>query len=41
VVWRGGSKWTERHRRWLATLSFDDPAIASTYSHYLSTVKQR
>ena len=24
VVWRGGSKWTERHRRWLATLSFDD-----------------
>ena len=41
VVWRGGSKWTERHRRWLATLSFDDPAIASTYSHYLATVKLR
>ena len=41
VVWRGGSKWTERHRRWLATLSFDDPAIATTYSHYLATVKLR
>jgi len=41
VVWRGGSRWTERHRRWLATLSFDDPAIAITYSHYLATVKLR
>ena len=41
VVWRGGSPWTERHRRWLATLSFDDPAIATTYSHYLATVKLR
>ena len=41
VVWRGGSPWTERHRRWLATLSFDDPAIATTYAHYLATVKLR
>ena len=41
VVWRGGTPWTERHRRWLATLSFDDPAIATTYSHYLATVKLR
>ena len=41
VVWRGGSKWTERHRRWLATVSFDDPAIETTYSHYLATVKLR
>ena len=41
VVWRGGSTWTERHRRWLATLSFDDPAIATTSSHYLATVKLR
>ena len=41
VVWRGGSKWTERHRRWLATLSFDDPAIATTYAHYLAPVKLR
>ena len=39
VVWRGGSSWSERHRRWLATLSVDDPAIATTYSHYLATVK--
>ena len=41
VVWRGGSPWTERHRRWLATLTFDDPAIATTYAHYLATVKLR
>jgi transposase len=41
VVWRGGFPWTERHRRWLATLSFDDPAIATTYAHYLATVKLR
>jgi transposase len=41
VVWRGGSPWTERHRRWLAALSFDDRAIAATYSHYLATVKLR
>jgi transposase len=41
VVWRGGSKWIERHRRWLATLSFDDPAMATTNAHYLATVKLR
>ena len=41
IVWRGGSPWTERHRRWLATLSFDDPALGATYSHYLATVKLR
>ncbi len=34
-------EWTERHRRWLAMLSFDDPALATTYSHYLATVKLR
>ncbi len=41
VVWRGGSPWTERHRRWLATLSFEDTALAATYAHYLATVKLR
>jgi transposase len=41
VVWRSGSPWTERHRRWLGTLSFDDPAVAITYAHYLATVQLR
>ena len=41
VVWRGGSTWTQRHERWLATRSFDDPALATTYAHYLSTVRLR
>ena len=41
VVWRGGSKWTERHRRWLATLSFDDAAIATTYSQNRCAVSGR
>ncbi len=41
VVWRGGSPWTERHRRWLAAVSFDNTALSSTYAHYLSTVRLR
>jgi transposase len=41
MVWRGGSTWTERHYRWLAGLRFEDPALASTYNHYLATVRLR
>ena len=24
IVWRGGSNWTYKHQRWLASLRFDD-----------------
>jgi len=41
VVWRGGSQWTDRHRRWLQAQCFDDKALASTYAHYLATVRLR
>jgi transposase len=41
AVWRGGSTWTFRHDRWLAGVAFDDPALASTYGHYLATVRRR
>jgi transposase len=39
VAWRSGSTWTCAHERWLATRHFEDPALASTYAHYLSTVR--
>ena len=41
VVWRGGSTWTQRHERWLAGLHFEDRALASTFAHYLATVRLR
>lgn len=41
VVWRGGSPWTDRHRRWLNAQSFDDEALAATYGHYVATVRLR
>src|SRR6516164_3439267 len=41
VVWRGGSTWTQAHERWLATRHFEDRALASTYAHYLATVRLR
>jgi transposase len=41
TVWRGGSTWTDRHHRWLAGVHFEDRALASTYGHYLATVRLR
>jgi transposase len=41
LVYRGGSTWTDRHRRWLAGLSFEDNALASTFMHYRATVNLR
>jgi transposase len=41
VVWRGGSNWTFKHRRWLAGVRFDDRALAATFAHYRATVELR
>jgi transposase len=41
VVWRDGGSWTVAHRRWMATRSFEDPAVASAYSFYLGEVTAR
>jgi len=40
-VWRGGSNWTFKHERWLATQHFEDRALAATYQHYRATVAIR
>jgi transposase len=40
-VYRGGRAWTQQHQRWLATQSFDDPALRLTYAHYRSVLDAR
>lgn len=40
-VWRGGSNWTVKHERWLGALSFEEPALATTFSHYRAVVLTR
>ena len=40
-VWRGGSNWTLKHESWLSALRFDEPALASTFSHYRAVVLTR
>ena len=40
-VYRDGSTWTFRHRRWIEAQRFDDRALAMTYSHYRATLAAR
>jgi len=40
-VWRDGSAWTHKHESWLAAQSFDEPALAATYSHYRAVLTTR
>ena len=40
-VYRGGSAWTHKHEAWLGAQSFDEPALATTFSHYRATVLTR
>jgi hypothetical protein len=41
VVWRDGRTWTVRHRQWVVTRSFDDPAVWTAYAFYLGEVTTR
>ena len=41
VVWRDGRQWTLRHRRWVATLSFEDPSLQSAFAFYFGEVTAR
>jgi hypothetical protein len=41
IVWRDGSNWTVKHRRWLAGLHFEDRALVATFGHYRATVELR
>lgn len=40
-VYRGKTGWTLAHRRWLAALSFDEPALTATLRHYRAVVDER
>ena len=40
-VWREKSAWTIKHEAWLAAQRFDEPALASTYSHYRGVLSTR
>jgi transposase len=41
LVYRDGSTWTLKHRRWLRSLSFDDPGTHATFAHLLASVEER
>jgi transposase len=41
VVWREGEAWTMRHEAWLASRTFEDPAVARAFSFYRSEVIAR
>jgi transposase len=40
-IWRAGQYWTLEHRRWLAGLSFDDPALDTALGHYRMALAAR
>ena len=40
LVYRDGSTWTLKHRRWLRSLSFDDSGTQATFAHLLASVEE-
>lgn len=40
-IYGGLTAWTVKHRDWLNNQHFEDPAVAATYTHYLSVVQMR
>ena len=38
IVYRDGQNWTLKHRKWLGTVSFPEPATTATFGHYLSEI---
>lgn len=40
-VWRDGSNWTVKHEAWLKGLTFDEPALKTTFNHYRAVVLSR
>jgi transposase len=41
LVYRDGTAWTVKHRRWLRTLGFDDTGTHATFVHLLASVEER
>jgi transposase len=40
-VYRAGQLWTGRHEQWLLAQAFDEPAVQTTFRHYLAVVTAR
>jgi transposase len=40
-VYRAGKAWTHAHARWLATQTFDEPALAATFDHCRAVLAAR
>jgi transposase len=40
-IWRGGDRWTIRHRDWLGGLRMDQPAGQLTFDHYRAVLASR
>jgi transposase len=40
-VWRDGENWTLKHQRWLRAQRFAEPALTTTFGHYLATLTAR
>ena len=38
IVYRDGENWTLKHRAWLGSVSFPEPATTATFGHYLSEI---
>jgi transposase len=41
LVYRDGTPWTLKHRRWLRSLAFDDTGAQATFAHLLASVEER
>ncbi len=40
-VWRDGPNWIVKHEAWLKALTFDEPALRTTFDHYRAVVLSR
>ena len=41
LVYRDGTSWTLKHRRWLRSLAFDETGAQATFAHLLASVEER
>jgi transposase len=41
LIFRDSTAWTIKHRQWLRSLHFEEPALAATFAHMLAMVEER
>jgi transposase len=41
LIYRDGKAWTLKHRQWLRSLHFEEPALAATFVHLMAMVEER